>query len=63
MAAMQFRADGSLRHLLTLDGLTRRQLEELLDRAQSHVRPLGQRPSQSKLSSPVESSTLRQSER
>jgi aspartate carbamoyltransferase catalytic subunit len=58
MAAMQFRADGSLRHLLTLDGLTRRQLEELLERAQSHVRPLGQRPSQSRALEGVTVATL-----
>ncbi|HEY6483049.1 MAG TPA: aspartate carbamoyltransferase catalytic subunit [Steroidobacteraceae bacterium] len=37
----QQRADGSLRHLLTLESLSRRELERLLDRAQSYVRPLG----------------------
>jgi aspartate carbamoyltransferase catalytic subunit len=40
----QLRADGSLRHLLTLETLTRGQIERLLDRAQSYVRPLGARP-------------------
>lgn len=40
----QTRADGSLRHLLTLEGLSRRELEALLDRAQAFVRPLGARP-------------------
>lgn len=49
MAANQFRTDGSLRHLLTLDGLSRAQLEQLLERAQHHVRPLGHAPSQSKV--------------
>ena len=58
MAAMQFRADGSLRHLLTLDGLTRPQLEALLERAQHHVRPLGQRPSQSRALDGVTVATL-----
>ena len=58
MAAMQFRADGSLRHLLTLDGLTRAQIEQLLDRAQSHVRPLGAEPSQSRALAGVTVATL-----
>src|SRR6187402_576674 len=40
----QRRADGSLRHLLTLDGLSRKELERLLDKAQSYVRPLGTPP-------------------
>ncbi len=40
----QHRADGSLRHLLTLEPLPRETLEHLLDRAQSFVRPLGSRP-------------------
>jgi aspartate carbamoyltransferase catalytic subunit len=40
----QLRPDGSLRHLLTLEGLTRAQLERLLERAQQFVRPLGVRP-------------------
>jgi aspartate carbamoyltransferase catalytic subunit len=40
----QLRPDGSLRHLLTLDGLPRAQLERLLERAQQFVRPLGARP-------------------
>jgi len=43
----QLRPDGSLRHLLTLESLTRAQIERLLDRAQSYVRPLGERPPQS----------------
>jgi aspartate carbamoyltransferase catalytic subunit len=58
MAATQFRADGSLRHLLTLDGLSRGQLEQLLERAQHHVRPLGQAPSQSKALSGFTVATL-----
>ena len=38
----QRRPDGSLRHLLTLDGLSRPELESLLERAQHHVRRLGE---------------------
>ena len=37
----QRRADGGLRHLLTLEQLSRSEIECLLDRAQSFVRPLG----------------------
>ena len=40
----QRRSDGSLRHLLTLEGLPRADLERLLERAQGYVRPLGARP-------------------
>jgi aspartate carbamoyltransferase catalytic subunit len=40
----QHRADGSLRHLLTLDSLPRADIERLLDRAQGFVRPLGDKP-------------------
>lgn len=40
----QLRPDGSLRHLIRLEGLDRALLERLLDRAQSHVRALDQRP-------------------
>jgi aspartate carbamoyltransferase catalytic subunit len=40
----QLRSDGSLRHLLTLEGLPRAKLERLLERAQQLVRPLGARP-------------------
>jgi aspartate carbamoyltransferase catalytic subunit len=40
----QLRPDGSLRHLLTLDGLPREKLERLLGRAQQFVRPPGARP-------------------
>jgi aspartate carbamoyltransferase catalytic subunit len=40
----QLRADGSLRHLLTLETLSRPQLEHLLERSQSYVRPLGALP-------------------
>jgi aspartate carbamoyltransferase catalytic subunit len=42
-AVAQLRADGTLRHLLTLEGLPRRLLEELLERAQSLVRAPGER--------------------
>jgi aspartate carbamoyltransferase catalytic subunit len=40
----QRRADGSLRHLLTLEHLPRQEVERLLDKAQDFVRPLGARP-------------------
>ncbi|HUQ08906.1 MAG TPA: aspartate carbamoyltransferase catalytic subunit [Steroidobacteraceae bacterium] len=40
----QTRPDGSLRHLLTLEGLTRSQIEALLERAQKFVKPVGQAP-------------------
>jgi aspartate carbamoyltransferase catalytic subunit len=43
----QLRPDGSLRHLLTLEGLSRAQLERLLERAQGFVRPLGVRAAMS----------------
>jgi len=37
----QRRPDGSLRHLLTIEGLSRSELEALLERAQYYVRPPG----------------------
>jgi len=43
----QLRPDGSLRHLLTLESLSRTQLEALLERAQAYVRPLGAPPAMS----------------
>jgi aspartate carbamoyltransferase catalytic subunit len=43
-AGAQLRADGTLRHLLTLEDLPRVYLERLLERAQSFVRPLGEPP-------------------
>ena len=43
----QLRPDGSLRHLLTLETLTRSQIERLLERSQSFVRPLGEPPPRS----------------
>lgn len=39
----QRRPDGSLRHLLTLEGLTRGEVEQLLERAQGYVRRAGAR--------------------
>jgi aspartate carbamoyltransferase catalytic subunit len=45
----QLRADGSLRHLITLEGLPKALLEQLLERAQSLVRPLGSRPAMSQV--------------
>jgi aspartate carbamoyltransferase catalytic subunit len=47
LTSEQLRPDGSLRHLLTLEGLSRAQLERLLERAQGFVRPLGVRPAMS----------------
>jgi aspartate carbamoyltransferase catalytic subunit len=44
----QHRADGSLRHLLTLATLPQAELERLLERAQSFVRPLGAVPPMSR---------------
>ncbi|HET9474718.1 MAG TPA: aspartate carbamoyltransferase, partial [Steroidobacteraceae bacterium] len=44
----QTRANGSLRHLLTLDGLSKAQLEALLTRAQKFVKPVGELPVQSR---------------
>ncbi len=47
-ASAQLRPDGSLRHLLTLEGLSLDQVEELLKRAQGFARPLGkERPATS----------------
>jgi aspartate carbamoyltransferase catalytic subunit len=43
----QLRPDGSLRHLWTLEGLSKAQIEQLLERSQSMVRPLGTRPAMS----------------
>ena len=45
----QLRLDGSLRHLITLEGLPKSLLEQLLERAQSLVRPLGGRPALSQV--------------
>jgi len=40
----QRRADGSLRHLLTLEHLSRAEIERLLNKSQTFVRPLGAPP-------------------
>jgi aspartate carbamoyltransferase catalytic subunit len=40
----QTRSNGSLRHLLTLEGLSRAQLETLLSRAQKFAKPVGEPP-------------------
>src|SRR5579859_122857 len=40
----QRRADGTLRHLLTLEHLSRAELERLLNKSQTFVRPLGTPP-------------------
>jgi aspartate carbamoyltransferase catalytic subunit len=40
----QRRPDGSLRHLITLEGLTRAEITTLLDAAQTYVRALGEPP-------------------
>src|ERR1700692_417528 len=49
----QLRGDGSLRHLLTLEGLSRAQIEGLLERSQGFVRPLGAKPATSQALSGV----------
>jgi len=43
-ARLQLNADGSLRHLLTLDGLDRQLLEDLLDDAEGYLAPDGDLP-------------------
>jgi aspartate carbamoyltransferase catalytic subunit len=43
----QLRPDGSVRHLLTLEGLPRAKLEQLLERGQRFVRPVGAQPAMS----------------
>jgi aspartate carbamoyltransferase catalytic subunit len=40
----QLRTNGTLRHLLTLEGLSKTQIESLLTRAQTFVRPIGDAP-------------------
>src|SRR4030081_2715145 len=40
----QRRPDGTLRHLLTLERLSRAEIERLLNEAQTFVRPLGSPP-------------------
>jgi aspartate carbamoyltransferase catalytic subunit len=40
----QHRTNGTLRHLLTLDGLSKSQIEALLTRAQKFVKPIGAPP-------------------
>lgn len=42
--SLQLRPDGSLRHLLNLQDLSREHIEALLKRSQEFVRPLGARP-------------------
>lgn len=46
-AALQLHADGSLRHLLTLRGLDRSLLVELLDAAEGYLKPDGHPPARS----------------
>ncbi len=43
-AQVQRDSEGRLRHLITLDGLTREEITALLDLAQFYVRPLGELP-------------------
>ncbi|HYJ42651.1 MAG TPA: aspartate carbamoyltransferase catalytic subunit, partial [Steroidobacteraceae bacterium] len=40
----QNRPNGTLRHLLTLEGMSRQQMEALLTRAQKFVKPAGEPP-------------------
>src|SRR5579872_6300949 len=42
--SIQRRPDGSLRHLLSLEGLSRAEVERLLEEAQTYVRALGTAP-------------------
>ena len=42
--AKPYRTDGSLRHLLTLETLSRAEIERLLNKAQTFVRDLGMSP-------------------
>jgi len=49
MMTEQLRPDGTLRHLITLEDLSRELIERLLERAQGFVRPLGSRPPASKV--------------
>ncbi len=44
----QFDADGRLRHLITLDGLTSEQVRDLLGLAQGFLRPVGSPPARSR---------------
>ena len=44
----QLSADGRLRHLLTLDGLSRDVLERIMDRATTYLRPAGEPPAREK---------------
>ena len=44
----QTRPNGTLRHLLTLDGLSKAQIEALLTRAQTFVKPIGAAPMRTK---------------
>lgn len=57
-AVPQLRADGSLRHLLTLEGLPTAILEGLLERARHYTRPLGLRAARSKALDGVTVATL-----
>jgi aspartate carbamoyltransferase catalytic subunit len=48
-ADLQFTADGHLRHLLTLRGLQRQHITELLDRAETFLTPAGQPAARSRV--------------
>ncbi|HEX4024247.1 MAG TPA: aspartate carbamoyltransferase catalytic subunit [Steroidobacteraceae bacterium] len=54
----QHRADGSLRHLITLEGLRREEIEALLERAQHYVRVPGRRPLRSRALAGVQIANL-----
>jgi aspartate carbamoyltransferase catalytic subunit len=45
----QLRPDGSLRHLLTLEGLERRLIENLIERARAYLRPSGSAPASAEI--------------
>ncbi|MGH8205442.1 MAG: aspartate carbamoyltransferase catalytic subunit [Steroidobacteraceae bacterium] len=54
----QHRSDGSLRHLITLEGLRREEIEALLQRAQHYVRAPGRRPLRSRALAGVQIANL-----
>jgi aspartate carbamoyltransferase catalytic subunit len=54
----QHRADGSLRHLITLEGLRRDEIEALLQRAQHYVRAPASRPLHSRALADVQIANL-----
>ncbi len=58
VGGLALRADGSLRHLLSLEGLPRPMLERLLERSQYYARPLGAPPARGTVLEGVTVATL-----